>query len=124
MTSRRRTLAAEETGGNPMQSSILTPAAALVVWSLIIMLWMVVSRFSAFGAAKIDISKAPAGGRGQDLAGKIPADAVLRDGVHPGDVGRDTPRRHAGVGLRADPRRPLSLAVDGQPHPGAFGAVL
>jgi hypothetical protein len=56
-----------------MQSSILTPAAALVVWSLIVMLWMVVSRFSAFGEAKIDLGKAPPGGRGQDLEGKIPA---------------------------------------------------
>ena len=56
-----------------MQSSILTPAAALVVWSLIVMLWMMVSRFGAFGEAKIDLSKAPPGGRGQDLEGRIPA---------------------------------------------------
>jgi hypothetical protein len=56
-----------------MQSSILTPAATLVVWSLIVMLWMVASRFSAFGEAKIDMRKAPPGGRGQDLEGKIPA---------------------------------------------------
>lgn len=56
-----------------MQSSILTPAAALVVWSLIIMLWMIASRFSAFGEAQIDLRKAPPGGRGQDLEGRIPA---------------------------------------------------
>lgn len=56
-----------------MQSSILTPAAVLVVWSLIVMLWMMVSRFSAFGEAKIDLRKAPPGGRGQDLEGRIPA---------------------------------------------------
>ena len=56
-----------------MQSSILTPAAVLVVWSLIVMLWMVVSRFSAFGEAKIDLRKTPPGGRGQDLEGRIPA---------------------------------------------------
>jgi hypothetical protein len=55
-----------------MQSSILTPAAVLVVWSLVVMLWMMVSRFSAFGEAKIDLSKAPPGGRGQDLEGRIP----------------------------------------------------
>lgn len=55
-----------------MQSSILTPAAVLVVWSLIVMLWMVASRFSAFGEAKIDLKKAPPGGRGQDLEGRIP----------------------------------------------------
>jgi hypothetical protein len=56
-----------------MQSSILTPAAVLIVWSLIVMLWMMVARFSAFGAAKVDLKKAPAGGRGQDLEGILPA---------------------------------------------------
>jgi hypothetical protein len=56
-----------------MQSSILTPAAALVVWSLVVMLWMMVSRASAFSAAKIDLKTAPPGGRGQDLEGRVPA---------------------------------------------------
>lgn len=56
-----------------MQSSILTPAAMLVVWSLIVMFWMVISRFGAFKAANIDIKKVPPGGRGQDLEGRIPA---------------------------------------------------
>jgi hypothetical protein len=56
-----------------MQASILTPAAVLVVWSLIVMLWMMASRFSAFGEANIDLRKAPPGGRGQDLEGRIPA---------------------------------------------------
>jgi hypothetical protein len=58
-----------------MQQSILTPAAALVVWSLVMLLWLAVSRFSAFGEAKIDLRKAPPGGRGQDLEGRIPAQA-------------------------------------------------
>lgn len=57
-----------------MQSSILTPAAVLVVWSLIVMLWMMVTRFRAFGAAGIDLRKAPPGGRGQDLEGRIPSE--------------------------------------------------
>jgi hypothetical protein len=56
-----------------MQSSILTPAAVLVVWSLIVMIWMVMSRFGAFKAADIDLKKAPPGGRGQDLEGRVPA---------------------------------------------------
>jgi hypothetical protein len=56
-----------------MQSSILTPAAVLVVWSLIVLLWLAISRFSAFRAAGIDLAKAPPGGRGQDLEGRIPA---------------------------------------------------
>ena len=55
-----------------MQSSILTPAAVLIVWSQIVMLWMAVTRFGAFGAAKIDLRKAPPGGRGQDLEGVLP----------------------------------------------------
>lgn len=55
-----------------MQSSILTPAAVLVVWSLIMMVWMVVVRIGAFKVAKIDLSKAPPGGRGQDLEGRLP----------------------------------------------------
>lgn len=56
-----------------MQSSILTPAAVLVVWSLIVMLWMMVSRFSALGEAQVDLRKAPPGGRGQDLEGRLPS---------------------------------------------------
>jgi hypothetical protein len=58
-----------------MQSSILTPAAVLVVWSLIVMLWMIASRFTALGEAKIDLRQAQPGGRGQDLEGRIPASA-------------------------------------------------
>jgi hypothetical protein len=57
-----------------MQSSILTPAAMLVVWSLVVMLWMMVTRFKAFGVAGIDLRKAPPGGRGQDLEGRIPSE--------------------------------------------------
>jgi hypothetical protein len=58
-----------------MQQSILTPAAVLVVWSLVMLVWLAVSRFSAFGEAGIDLRKAPPGGRGQDLEGRIPAQA-------------------------------------------------
>lgn len=58
-----------------MLPSILTPAAVLVVWSLAVMAWMMVSRFSAFGEAKIDLRNAPPGGRGQDLEGRIAAQA-------------------------------------------------
>lgn len=57
-----------------MQSSILTPAAVLVVWSLGVMLWMMVTRFGALSAANIDLRKAPPGGRGQDLEGRIPGE--------------------------------------------------
>ena len=55
-----------------MQAQMLAPAAALVVWSLIVLLWMVATRFSAFARAGIDLSKAPPGGRGVNLEGVLP----------------------------------------------------
>jgi hypothetical protein len=49
-----------------MGTSILAPAAALVAWSLVMLLWLAVSRFSA--AAKLGNSEPPAPGlRGQDI---------------------------------------------------------
>lgn len=56
-----------------MQAQILAPAAVLVVWTLIVMLWIIPSRFGAI--AKIgDKSKLPQkqGVRGGDLEGVIP----------------------------------------------------
>lgn len=55
-----------------MQAQMLTPAAALVVWSLILLVWMGAVRFSAFSDAGIDLSKAPPGGRGVNLEGVLP----------------------------------------------------
>ncbi len=55
-----------------MQAQMLAPAAVLVVWTLIVLFWIVPVRFGA--VAKIDKSKfsGKAGGRGQDLEGLIP----------------------------------------------------
>lgn len=58
-----------------MDKAILAPAAALVVWSLVVLVWMVVTRIGALKAAGIDLSKSKPGGRGQDLQGVLP-DAV------------------------------------------------
>lgn len=55
-----------------MQTQMLAPAAVLVAWSLIILLWMVVTRFPALAKAGIDTKTAKPGGRGQDLEGVIP----------------------------------------------------
>lgn len=55
-----------------MNLPILAPAAVLVLWSLIVMLWMVVTRFSAFSKMGVDLSKAPPGGRGVNLDGVAP----------------------------------------------------
>lgn len=55
-----------------MQTQMLAPAAVLVLWTLIIMLWIIPSRFGA--VAKADKSKLPGkpGVRGQDLEGVLP----------------------------------------------------
>ncbi|HMO68738.1 MAG TPA: MAPEG family protein [Novosphingobium sp.] len=55
-----------------MQSQMLAPAAALVVWSLMVLMWMTVTRFSALSKAGIDLSKSPPGGRGVNLEGVLP----------------------------------------------------
>ncbi|MCH4151856.1 MAG: MAPEG family protein [Sphingobium sp.] len=51
---------------------LLAPAAALVLWTLIILLYMAMVRFAAFKTAGIDLSKVPPGGRGQDLETVLP----------------------------------------------------
>lgn len=59
-----------------MQAQILAPAAVLVVWTLIVLMWIIPARFGA--VAKIaDKSVLPnkAGVRGNDLEGVIPDQA-------------------------------------------------
>ena len=56
-----------------MQAQMLAPAAVLVVWTLVILLWIIPARFGA--VAKIeDKSSLPSkpGVRGEDLEGVIP----------------------------------------------------
>jgi len=55
-----------------MQNDMLAPAAALIVWSLIVLIWMTVTRFAAFSKAGINLGKVPPGGRGQNLDGVLP----------------------------------------------------
>lgn len=54
-----------------MHSSILGPVVALVAWSLIVLLWVLVTRLPALKAAGIDLSKAQ-GGRPGGLDGILP----------------------------------------------------
>jgi hypothetical protein len=56
-----------------MNTAILAPAAVLVAWSLVMLGWMVATRFPAMKAARIDLSKGRPGGRGQDLDALLPA---------------------------------------------------
>jgi len=56
-----------------MQAQMLAPAAVLVVWTLIVLLWIIPARFGAI--AKIEdksLLAAKPGARGSDLEGVIP----------------------------------------------------
>jgi hypothetical protein len=54
-----------------MDNSILAPAAVLVVWSLVMLLWLAGTRLPAMSKAGIDLSKA-VGGRGADIDPNVP----------------------------------------------------
>jgi len=55
-----------------MPAEILAPAAVLVAWTLVMQLWMTVTRFPALAVAEVDLKTAKPGGRGQDLEGILP----------------------------------------------------
>ena len=55
-----------------MKAELLAPAAVLVLWTIVMLLWTAGTRLPALKAAGIDMSKA-VGGRGQDLEGVLPA---------------------------------------------------
>jgi hypothetical protein len=55
-----------------IDTDILAPAAVLVLWSLIMLLWMVVTRLPALGRSGIDLKTVKPGGRGQNLDGVLP----------------------------------------------------
>jgi hypothetical protein len=56
-----------------MNSPILAPAATLVLWSLIMLIWMAATRLPAMSQSGTDLKTAPPGGRGQDLEAVLPA---------------------------------------------------
>lgn len=51
-------------------SPILAPVVALVAWTLLVMFWMLVSRFREFRRLGITPDKIPHGARGVDLEGR------------------------------------------------------
>ncbi len=55
-----------------MQAQMLAPAAVLVLWSLVMLLWTAQSRFGAMAKSGMDLKEAKPGGRGQDLDGVLP----------------------------------------------------
>ncbi|MCB1748643.1 MAG: MAPEG family protein [Gammaproteobacteria bacterium] len=54
--------------GNPL----LAPAATLVLWSLVVLGWLVATRFPAFTKAGITLANAPRGGRYADVEKDMP----------------------------------------------------
>ncbi len=54
-----------------MDTSILAPAAALVVWSIIMLIWMAGTRLPAMKKVGIDLGTA-VGGRGVDIDPNVP----------------------------------------------------
>ena len=53
--------------------SILAPAAVLVLWSLVVLLWCTATRFPAFARAGINIANTPRGARYADVEKDMPA---------------------------------------------------
>jgi hypothetical protein len=51
-------------------SPILAPVVALVAWTLVVMLWMVVTRFNEFRRLGVTMGNIPPGSRGVDLEGR------------------------------------------------------
>src|SRR5215210_8302422 len=56
-------------------SPILAPVVALVAWTLIVMVWMAVSRRRAFAQMGITFGTIPPGSRGANLDGRAPDQA-------------------------------------------------
>lgn len=55
-----------------MQAKMLAPAAVLVVWSIVMLVWMARTRFAAFARQGVDVKTVKPGGRGQNLEGVLP----------------------------------------------------
>ena len=53
-------------------TEVLAPAAVLVAWSMVIMLWMVLTRLRALSEVGVDLAKSAPGARGVDLEGSLP----------------------------------------------------
>lgn len=55
-----------------MDKTILAPAAVLVLWSLIMLIWMAATRLPAMSKIGMDLNKAAPGGRGVDIDPNVP----------------------------------------------------
>jgi hypothetical protein len=55
------------------QIPILAPAAVLVLWSLVVLMWMTATRFPAFAKAGLKIGEAEPGSRYVDVEPAMPS---------------------------------------------------
>lgn len=55
-----------------MPENILAPGAVLILWTLVMLSWMFVTRMRGLKKANIDLTKTEPGGRGSDLEGRLP----------------------------------------------------
>lgn len=53
--------------------SILGPAAVLVLWTLVVLVWLVATRFPAFAKAGVNVKKTQPGARYVDVEAEMPA---------------------------------------------------
>jgi uncharacterized MAPEG superfamily protein len=58
-----------------MTPNILTPAAVLIAWSMVVVVWLFVRRMAAFKKAGIDMAEAQPGARYVDMESQMPAKA-------------------------------------------------
>ena len=56
-----------------MNIPILAPAAVLVLWSLVMLMWVMVTRIPAFAKAGVTLDKTKPGMRYQDVESTLPA---------------------------------------------------
>ena len=56
-----------------MNAPILAPAAVLILWSMMVLFWMVSTRFPAFLKAGMDVFDAEPGTRYQEVESQLPA---------------------------------------------------
>lgn len=55
-----------------MPGNLLAAGAVLALWTLIVLVWVAVTRFRALAKSGIDLKAAPPGGRGADLEAILP----------------------------------------------------
>ena len=58
---------------NFVETGLLAPAAVLVAWTLVMTVWVVLTRFPAFKQVGLDLSEAAPGARYPDVEPMIPA---------------------------------------------------